>query len=193
MVLTTDCEDNNLKFCEGFVREMGIPDNLYAIKDDKKIDEKLNNIIAELKTIESIKINTKQDDFDSVLIQIERNNISTKMHADETRPEEFENLSRCLNNLPVIFTNSEVQDIIDLFDFDECVNVSQKLGWTYRDELITKKILVENAIELLKNAIDCNRDCGRFQLGRLVVNFFTSPDEGRWYTMTFFVEHGEEC
>ena len=33
----TDCEDNNLKFCEDFVREMGIPYNLYAIETDEKM------------------------------------------------------------------------------------------------------------------------------------------------------------
>ena len=157
----------------------------------KELEEKIDSIAAELNTLKSSNLN--KNDFDPVLIQIERNNINARMCEDGIKPEEYEKLQKHLDNLPVIFGVSDVQDIIDLFDFDVCVEVSQKLGWTYQDKLITKKILVENAIELLNKAINCTQDCGRLQLGRLVVNFFTSPEGDKWYTMTFFVEHEEEC
>jgi hypothetical protein len=151
-----------------------------------KIKESLNN--EEIDIIDRCPDHLGSD----VSHQIWRSNIAKRAYSDDS--EETRELEKELEKDKQIFENNDIQSILDSFDWDECVDTAEKLGYKYgvNEKTITKERLVEDALEMFIKLESSDTKCGRLQVGRLLVNkFWDFEEKAPWYTMNFFIENNE--
>lgn len=164
-------------------------------KEDKiEIRDMIKDIVND--TLKNV---LKQESFDAKLsvdverqlIRLEKRRIIDIMYDSKEDPDDIKEKENEFNALPTIFADKNIQYCLDSFDFDECVEASFTLGYKYRDETITQEILIENAIEALR---DCESvdGCNRQQNGRIVAcKFFDKDEDEYWYSLSFIIEHVE--
>lgn len=100
-----------------------------------------------------------------------------------------------LDKAPRVFAGRAEQEALDYFDYDKAVRVAREQGWTYRDEPITVRMLIKDAIEVCQ--VLGRPGCSSYQLGRLkgykipIYDENDKPTQGYEIHLLFFVESVE--
>lgn len=154
----------------------------------EKLESKFNDLISLITDLKNDKVTLqkRRSDLTSEICNLEDSGKADNVACKRVKKE--------LEDLPKVFDNEEIQDILDCFHWDYCEVVSYKLGYTYgvNSEEITQEILIKSAIDLFEELESDSCKSGRLQRGRLIVNKFWDEEEDRpWYTMQFFIENGE--
>ena len=130
-------------------------------------------------------------------IQLKRCELVNKIFEEDSKDNLTKNLSRIeewqneLKNTPLVIADPQAQECLDYFDFDEVVRVCDTMGYTYKNERITKKILIYDAIVLLNFLKSCNEDICRRQVGRLHGNKYRRDDGKFSYQLLFEISEWE--
>lgn len=154
--------------------------------------EKLCSNIREMLNAELNSSNNSKKELSDIEHQMWRSDTFRHICRDDS--DEATVLEKKLDADPPLFKNNDIQNILDGFDWKNCVDIAKKLGYKYGfDESdITEEKLIEDALDMFRRAEDPATKCGRYQLGRLVVDkFYDFEEDYSWYTMSFFIEHGE--
>ena len=142
----------------------------------------LTPIEAQLRRCE---LTQEQMGLENIACDNSNNNIKDPEIERKIREVEAE-LDRVANPI----TDPDLQQIVDTFDFDYCVEVARREGWKYRDQPITKEDIIGDALECAKDIRDVLS--GRTQRGRLVIcKMYDFKEKESWYSMAFIAEHGE--
>lgn len=163
------------------------------MKTKKELLADLEKLCGEIKELlgseEETPVVDKRSDVEH---QIWRSDTAKRLYFDDSA--DAKELEKELDKDLSLFKNKDIQSILDGFDWDECVDAAQKLGYKYGidENTITKERLVEDALEMFRKLESSDTKCGRLQTGRLIVNKFYDFEENTpWYTMNFFIENNE--
>ena len=130
-------------------------------------------------------------------IQLKRCELVNKIFEEDSKDNltksftQIEEWQNELKNMSLVIADPQAQECLDYFDFDEVVKVCDTMGYTYRHERITKKTLINDAIDLLNYLKGCHEDVCRRQVGRLHGNKYRRDDNKFSYQLLFEISEWE--